>query len=119
MTFFLLLPAALSALLLGAHFLRFGQYELALLCLALLPLLWVKRPWAARVMQIILLLGAAVWVQTTIGLLHARILSGQPYLRLVIILGTVAAFTLFAAMLFQTGRLQRRFGLAKEASVTG
>jgi hypothetical protein len=111
MTFLLLLPAALSAVLLGAHFLRFGQYLFVLLALALLPLLWVKRPWAARVVQGVLLLGTVIWVHTTLNLLSARRLLGEPYLRMVIILAAVAAFTLLSAVLFQTRRLQMRFGL--------
>ena len=43
--FQLLLPAGLSALVLGAHFLRRGDWLLVAASLALLALLFVRRPW--------------------------------------------------------------------------
>ena len=43
------LPALLTLLMLGAHFLRFGQLPLVALCLALLVPLFVPRPWAQAV----------------------------------------------------------------------
>ena len=48
MTGLLLAPAALSLLVLGAHFLRAAQVPLLALTMAVLALLFVRRPWAAR-----------------------------------------------------------------------
>ena len=46
--FLLLLPAGLSALVLGAHFLRRGDLALVAVSLTLFGLLFVRRQWAAR-----------------------------------------------------------------------
>ena len=63
--YLLLGPPALSLLVLAAHFLRGGDLLPLLACIALLPLLAVPRPWATRVLQVALLLGAIEWIRTT------------------------------------------------------
>jgi hypothetical protein len=95
------IPAIISALLLGAHFLRNGQYGFVLLALALVPLLFVRHTWAVRIVQTGLLAGAGVWIATAVSLLRARLALGEPYLRMVVILGAVAAFTLLSALLLR------------------
>lgn len=113
MTFVQLLPAILSALLLGAHFLRAGQTALAVV-LALSPLLLlVKREWVARATQLVLVLGAVEWLRTLAVFVGIRRELGEPWTRLAIILGGVALFTFGAAVLFSlSGRLRRRYGIA-------
>ena len=63
--FLLLLPASLSALVLGAHFLRRDDLGLVVACLLLVGLLFVRRPWAARLVQ--LALGAGIVLMTMIA----------------------------------------------------
>jgi hypothetical protein len=111
MTLLLTLPAALSLIVLGAHFYRAGLWPLTLACVALLALLAVPRAWAARVVQIALLLGAVEWVWTTVGFVRQRMALDAPWMRLAIILGAVAAFAVLAAALFQTRRLKARYAL--------
>ena len=111
MNFLLTLPAVLSLIVLGAHFYRAGQWPLTLLCAGLLALLAVPRAWAARAVQIALVLGAVEWVWTTVGFVQQRMALGAPWTRLAIILGAVAAFALLAAALFQTRRLKARYVL--------
>ena len=111
MTFLLHLPAALSLLLLGAHFLRVDAMTLVAVCVALCGLLLVSRPWAARVLQTALVLGALEWLRTLTVLALQRQHAGAPWLRMAVILGIVAALALVAAWLFQTPRLARRFGV--------
>jgi hypothetical protein len=111
MTFLLHLPAALSLLLLGAHFLRVDAMTLVAVCIALCGLLLVARPWAARVIQAALVLGTLEWLRTLTVLAMQRQHAGLPWLRMAIILGVVAALALIAAWLLQTPRLRRRFGL--------
>ena len=106
----LLLPAALSFVVLAAHFLRAGNWVLVTLVLAFLALLAVRRPWAARAVQIALLLGAAEWVRTTVRLVSLRSAAGQPVVRLVAILGGVTFVTAASALLFQSARLRRWYG---------
>jgi hypothetical protein len=109
--FLLLVPAGLSALALGAHFLRRGQVAGLVACLALFALLFVRRAWAARTVQIGMLVAALVWAQTLHVLLPARRALGEPWVRTAIILGAVAAAALLSAAAFETRTLRARFGL--------
>lgn len=111
MLFVRLLLPALALLLLAAHFYRADWLVPAALCVALLPLLAVPRPWAARVLQAVLVLGAVEWLRTLAAFAAARMAVGQPYLRLVLILGIVAAVTLLAAAVFQHRSARVRFRL--------
>ena len=84
-----LLPVLLAAALMAAHFMRAGEPGLALTS-ALSPwLLVTRRRWAARALQLLLLGGGLIWLQTLLGLVQLRLTLGQPYLRLAIILGAV------------------------------
>jgi hypothetical protein len=87
------LPVVLSFLLLAAHFSRAGHAPLTLVALFLPALLAVRRPWAARVMQLCLVLGGAEWLRTMIRLVGERRSLGEPFARLVIILSAVAGVT--------------------------
>jgi hypothetical protein len=107
----MILMIVLSLLALAAHFLRAGHPVLVLAVLAALALLVVRRPWAARTIQIVLLGGAVEWVRTTLGLAMARLDAGEPYIRMVLILGGVTLVTLVSALTFQTERMRRLNGL--------
>jgi hypothetical protein len=107
--FLQLLPVILSLLVLAAHFLRSGNLLMVVLILALLALLAVPRPWAARTVQIALVLGALEWVWTLVHLARARAAAGEPALRMGLILGAVALLTGLSALVFRSARLRRRF----------
>jgi hypothetical protein len=111
MIFVRLLPPAIAALVLAAHFYRAGNLMVAGLAAALVALLFVPRSWAARIVQLGLAAGALEWVLTLIRLVELRQATGQPYGRLAAILGGVAAFTAASALLFRTRQLRGRFGL--------
>lgn len=107
-----LLPIVLSALLLGAHFLRAGLIPLVVLALLFPALLLFRRAWATRLVQIILVLGALEWVRTLLVLVAERRADGQPWSRLAIIIGLVAVFSGSSALLFSCCRsLRKRYGL--------
>lgn len=106
-----LLPVVLSLMVLGAHFLRAGNVALvALVCVAL-GLLGVRRPAAARLVQAALVLGAMEWFRTLVVLVAWRAESGQPVVRLIFILGSVAAFTGMSALAFQAARMRSWYSL--------
>ena len=111
MTVLWLVPVALSLLVLGAHFLRAGDPVLLLVVLVLLAFLAVPRRWAARTVQVALLLGTLEWLRTLVQRGSERITFGQPYGRLVIILGAVAAVTALSALVFRSAAVRRRFRL--------
>ncbi len=108
-----LLPVILSALVLAAHFFRAGNLIGLALCLGGLALLFVPRAWAARAVQVGLVLGAAEWVRTLLDFTAQRRAMGEPWARLAVILGTVALFTIASALVFRGARLRRRYGLSR------
>ena len=110
----LLTPVVLSLLVLGAHFLRGGEIPLVVASLAVLVLLGIRKPWAARLAQVALVLGALEWVITLVRLANIRAQMGMPGTRMAIILGVVAAITLGSALLFQTRRLSRFYRLGEK-----
>jgi hypothetical protein len=105
----LLALPALALVLLAAHLLHAGWWPLATVALLLLALLFVRRPWAARALQIVLAVAAVEWLLTAWGLAQMRMAHGQPYLRLLAILGAVALFTALAAWVIQRPRLREHF----------
>ncbi len=104
------IPIVLSLLVLAAHFLRGGCLPVAVGVLALLALLAVRRPWVPRLLQVVLTLGAIEWIRMLVTLAMERSARGEPFLRMALILGTVAAVTLISAFLFETAKLRRLYG---------
>ena len=102
----LYIPVVLSLLVLGAHFLRDAQSLGVFVALGLILLLFVRRPWAARLVQVALVLGALEWLRTMYELAQIRAMHGLPYGRMLVILGVVAAVTLCSALFFQTRALK-------------
>ena len=111
-TALLLVPVVLSLLVLGAHFLRAGNALLVALVLATIALLAVRRGWAARAIQVVLVLGAVEWGWTIFRLASERSAAGQPYLRMVLILGAVTIVTVLSATVFRSARLRQWFNSA-------
>jgi hypothetical protein len=91
--------AGLALLLLAAHFFRAGLMPLAALLVVLLALLFIRANWATRTVQIVLALGTLEWLRTAWVFAAARAAQGQPYGRLLAILGAVAALTAVASVL--------------------
>ena len=104
----LLLPA-LALLLLGAHFFRAGLVPVAAACVALLALLFLRTAWAASVMQGALALGVLEWLRTAWVFASARADVGQPYGRLLVILGGVALVTALAALSLRSKAAREHF----------
>jgi len=108
-----LLPVVLVLAILAAHFYRAAQWAGFGVTVALLPLLLVRAPWAARVLQAALVLGALEWLRTAAALVAVRQSMGQPYTRLALILGAVALATALCALLFQWRPVRERFRLGE------
>ena len=103
-------PILFAALLLAAHFLRGGNLAAIVVSLALPVLLAVRRPWAARVLQLGLVAGTE-WARTAFVLIQARREMGEPFLRLAAILGGVAAATALCLLVFRSRRVRQHFRL--------
>lgn len=106
-----LLGPAVALLLLAAHFARAQWWLPAGISVALVGLLAIRRRWAARAVQAALVLGAIEWLRTLAALAATRMAIGQPYARLVVILGVVAGLTLASALVFRSRALRERFRL--------
>jgi len=104
-----IVPVVLAFLLLAAHFLRDGNMALVPVCLLIPFLLFIKRRWAHVTVRILTFLGAAIWLQTTIVLVQHRWVTGAPWLRMLLILSGVAAFTLFAAYLLGSETVRKNY----------
>ncbi len=90
---------------------RYGNSLEVIAVVVLIGLLFVRQPWVARLMQVVLVLATVMWLHTLYDLAQSRIAFGNPVTRLVIILGTVAAVTLCSALLFQTRDLKKIYRL--------
>ena len=101
----------LSLAVLGAHFLRYDNVAGVAVSLALIGLLYVRRPWVARLVQIALLLGAIEWAHTLYELVQVRMAHGAPVARMALIIGAVTVITLVSALLFQTQTMKRVYRL--------
>ena len=109
-----LAPIILSALVLGAHFLRSGPFLFVILSFLFPAILFIKRAWAARLVQIMLLFGMFEWIRTLFNLIAERQLLGEPWGRLAIILGLVAIITGGSALIFSyNSSIRKRYKLEK------
>jgi len=109
-----LLPVVLVLGILAAHFYRGALWIPFGVTVALLPILFVRAPWAARALQFALLAGAVEWLRTAATLIALRLSMGMPWTRLAIILGVVALATALAALIFQWRPVKAHYGLARK-----
>lgn len=106
----LLVLPGLALVLLAAHLAHAGFLPLTGVALLLIGLLLLRRPWAARVLQIVLGLATIEWALTAYELARLRHDHGQPFVRLLVILGSVTVFTALAALALQHPGVRRYFG---------
>jgi hypothetical protein len=88
----------LAFLLLAAHFSRAGSNVLAGVSLIFPLMLLVRKPWAGWTLRIALVLGGLEWLRTLVRLTSQRRGTGDEWVRMAVILGTVALVTLLAAL---------------------
>src|SRR5512139_2992004 len=100
MNFIRLLPVILSILLLGAHFFRAGNVAFVLCAVVTLLMMMIRKPWVARLVQLVLVIGGIEWIRTAVILAKMRQAAGAPWMRLVLILGAVAALTICSSFIF-------------------
>lgn len=98
-----------AALLLGAHFLRAGNFLMVSLCLAV-PLLFLwRRRWSLIVLQLLAYCAGASWIAVAIELVQMRQQLGQHWTAAAIILGSVALYTLLAGWLLNSRAIRERY----------
>jgi hypothetical protein len=118
MNFVRLLPVFLSFLLIAAHFQRAGFSVLALLCLLAPCLLYFTRPWSIRILQILMILSAMEWIRTLMYLVQLRQEADLPWIRLAVILGSVALFTAASTLIFRCQSIRRKYNGTRVSPVS-
>ncbi len=108
-----LLPVILAFGLLAAHFSRANMPPAVIVSLITPFLLLIRKPWIARSIQVLLLIGAAEWVRSMLGYIQVRKEIGEDWGRLAIILVTVALLTACSALVFRRKSLKKRYHLEK------
>ncbi len=106
-------PVFISFLLIGAHFLRTGLYFIVVLIIALPFILFIKKIWAARIIQLLLIIASLEWIRTIIVSVEERQAYGEQWTRLAIILIAVAIFTACSSFVFLFKSLKIRYKLLK------
>jgi hypothetical protein len=109
-TFYLVI-IVLSLVVLGAHFLRYGNAIGVTASLALIGLLFLRKAWVARLVQATLIVGALEWIHTLYELVQMRMAQGAPVARMAAILGVVIVVTIASALLFQTRTMEQMYRL--------
>lgn len=109
----LLLPVIISILLIAAHFYRADLEIVASVSLAMIGMLFIKQLWSVRLIQIFLLISAGEWLRTLIHLIEIRIEQNMDWMRLAVILGTVALFTALSALVFHQPVLRNKYRLRR------
>lgn len=111
-----LLAPTLSLLLLAAHFVRAQLWLPALISVALIGLLFWRSYWSVLALQTCLVLGSIEWLRALLATASTRIALGQPYARMALILGAVAALTLASALVFRLPMMRQRYRTDSRAS---
>lgn len=109
-----LAPVVLAGVVLAAHFYRADHLVGVAASVALVGLAFVRRPWAARLVQVALVLGALEWLRAMATFAAVRITLGQPYVRMVLILAAVSLLTALAALVFERRAMRERYGLGED-----
>lgn len=110
-----LLPVIFSFGLLAAHFSRANLFPLVVVSLLIPFLLLLRKAWAARSVQLLLILGAAEWIRAMFGYIAIRKEIGEDWTRLAVILVAVALLTACSGLVFRGKSLSLRYHLNKDS----
>ncbi len=100
---------ALAAIVMGAHFLRFGNYLPLLVCLAIPFVLLAKKRWSLRIIQALTVVAAGIWLWVLNGIIQERLLEGRSWIASGVILGAVAGFNLLTGYLLESPVVKDHF----------
>ena len=103
------LPIILAAILLAAHFLRSYNILPMMLCLLAPFLLLIRKRWSLLTLQLSTIPAALIWLYTLYEIIQQRIFEGRSWTASAIILGVVAAFTVFAGWLLSSSQVKEKF----------
>lgn len=99
-----------TALLIGAHFVRLGNMIGVALSVVTPLLFLVRQRWNLLLLQGLAFVAAAIWLWTAWQIAAMRVSFGQPWLRAVLILVVVAAISALAGALLHSSSVQPHYG---------
>ncbi len=111
-----LLPVIFCFLLLAAHFSRAGLFPFVILSLGIPLLLFIRKSWVPRTIQLLLLLGALEWIRAMMGYIEIRKSINDDWGRLAIILITVSLLTALSGLVFRGKSLKKLYRLNNQES---
>ncbi|NQV16406.1 hypothetical protein HQ531_13170 [bacterium] len=100
-------------ILLAAHFSRGNNEMLAVITLIVPFLLFIKQKWVINSLEIIAYLAALVWLYGASQYIQTRIANGDDWVRLLIIMGSVALYSAWSGYFLRSPRIKEVYGLDK------
>ncbi|MDO8283214.1 MAG: hypothetical protein Q7U10_11440 [Thermodesulfovibrionia bacterium] len=104
-----MIPLLLSSIIISAHFYRHYNYPMMIVSILVPLLLLIKKRGILILIQLFALAGAGVWINTIVVIANERMRSGEPWIRMAVILGAVAAFTLFSGLLLNLKKVKENY----------
>jgi hypothetical protein len=104
-----IIPFVIASFLLAAHFLRNGSLLFALVSILVPLLLLIRKWWILTALQVFCYAAAAVWVYTAVLIVQERMMYARPWGVAVLILGSVALFTIAAAALLNSRAVKDKY----------
>ncbi|MCF7808181.1 MAG: hypothetical protein K9M49_00170 [Candidatus Marinimicrobia bacterium] len=98
-------------LLLSAHFSRAGSPVLMVLVLGIPFLFFIKKSWVIQMLQVVAYAGTIIWLFSTYEHVIQRVTSGDDWLRLMIIMFTVAVYTAWTGYFLTVGTFKENYGI--------
>lgn len=105
-----ILPYVIMILLLAAHFSRANQNILAVIVLLIPLLLFIRQRWVIHTLQIVAYLGAFAWLFSAYQYIQVRMETGDDWIRLLLILGSVALYSLWAGYFLRSPYIETNYG---------
>ena len=89
------IPLILGDLLFAAHVLRFYGLIPALIVLAFMFTLLIRKEIVLMLWQLLFVISSLIWILATIDFIRFRLAEGLPWLRLLIIMSLLVFFSIF------------------------
>lgn len=106
-----IIPYVFMIILLAAHFSRSGNDLLALLSLPIPFLFFLKQRWVIIVLEIVAYLSALVWLFGAYQYIQIRSVTGDDWVRLLIIMGCVALYSAWAGFFLRSEKIKDIYGM--------
>lgn len=111
--FLKILPIIFCAILMAAHLMRIGYLLLQIISLLIPFLLLWKNKTAVIIIQVFLILSGFEWIRTLLFYVLLRIENGQDWIRLALIIGTVALINFASLLVFRSKLMKERYQYQK------